>query len=173
MERRYFLKAMILVTGSVLFACKQTRPKGQIHYLEPQLNSRLTLEGEVVHVCPIQGKKMKLKLDDGEIMKVTSTDGTPFEATQWNNKRVRITGKLGDLKLSRKEIADTYADKKLLCHIDHTPCIDTRWVNNRWQDGSGNDILQRDNEALQLKMRQTENNYIQVFTITAEKIELL
>lgn len=57
MERRHFIKAMILLSGSVLFACKQTHPNGQVHYLEPQLNSRLTLEGEIIHVCPIRGQK--------------------------------------------------------------------------------------------------------------------
>lgn len=136
------------------------------------LNSTLTLEGEIIHVCPIRGQKIKLKLEDGEIIRVNSTDGTPFDAAQWNRKQVRITGKLSSLKLSRKEIAQNDEEKKLLCHIDHTPCIDTQWINNRWQDGSGSDILQRDNEAIQAKMRQTENSYIQVFTITAEKIEL-
>lgn len=67
-------------------------------------------------------------MEDGEIIRVNSTDGTPFDAAQW--------------------------------------------INNRWRDGSGSDILQRDNEAIQAKMRQTENSYIQVFTITAEKVEL-
>lgn len=172
MNRRQFLSAIALLGGSVLFSCKHKNADSPIPYYESQLGSLLTLEGDVIHVCPVNGKKMKLRLSDGEVMRVVPIDNKPFDLARWNKQHVRVTGKLSDLKVSREYIADNYAEKKLLCHIDHTPCIDTEWAENHWKNGSGSRILDRDNNALQMKMLQSGKDYIQVFVITAEKIEV-
>lgn len=174
MKRREFLRLSVLA-GIALTGCKnspQTSTTGSKHYLEAKTGKTITLEGEILHVCPVEGLKMKLKLADGEIIRVVYPDNLPIEP-EWNHKEVRITGKLESMKLSRKQIDSNYQDKKLLCHIDHSPCIDKKWIDNRWKDGSAQRLLDKDNNALQLRMRNNKSNAIQVFTIVAEKVELI
>ncbi|WP_280746285.1 MULTISPECIES: hypothetical protein [unclassified Parabacteroides] len=113
---------------------------------------------------------MKLRLSDGEIICVLPADNEPFEKGLWDKKKVKISGMLSESKLSRKTIAVNYEEKKLLCHIDQTPCLDTQWAENRWKDGSAENLLNRDNEKLQKKMHETKVNFIQVFSITAKNI---
>lgn len=168
MERRDFLK-LSLATGMIWCSCnnkKNILP----HYLESEVGEKITLEGEIVHVCPIEGMKMKLRLSDGEIISVLPIDDKSFDKQQWDKKNVRIFGKLGETRVPRSVIVSDFKEKKLLCHIDHTPCTDTKWIENRWKDGSAVDILKRDNQALMTRMGKTQRNYIQVFSIIAEDI---
>jgi hypothetical protein len=169
MKRRIFLKASAI--GCVmLFACNKKQTDKYTHYLEPEVGKETTLEGEIIHVCPIEGKKMKLQLSDGEIICVLPAAGEPFAKAQWDHKKVKVTGLLQEAQLPRTTIAANYQDKKLLCHIDHTPCTDVKWMENRWKDGSAERLLERDNEDLLQRMYETKLNYVQVFSITANHI---
>lgn len=123
-----------------------------------------TIEGEIIHVCPVKGLKMKLKLADQSIVKVIPQNGQPF-SKEWNHKKVKIEGIVTESRLSLKEIKTNYKTKKLLCHIDHTPCIDNKWIQNRWADGSAQGILDRDNESLNTIMDSSGKNYVTVYSI--------
>lgn len=171
MKRRDFLRISILA-GIAFTGCRNTSDKNAafIHYLDSDVGKDITLEGKILHVCPIEKLKIKLKLADGEIIRVVYPDNKPFDSS-WNNKEVKITGKLSRMNLSREEIAKNYDNKELLCHIDHTPCIDQKWIQNRWKDNSGDKILNRDNNELLIKMRNTKSNFIRVFTISASEIK--
>jgi hypothetical protein len=169
MKRRIFLKAST-VGCIMLFACNRKQADKYTHYLEPEVGKETTLEGEIIHICPIEGKKMKLQLSDGEIICVLPTNDEPFDKIQWDHKKVRVSGLLKETQLPRATIAANYQAKKLLCHIDHTPCTDVGWIENRWKDGSAERLLDRDNEDLQKRMYDTKQNYVQVFSITANRI---
>ncbi|MDR1202160.1 MAG: hypothetical protein LBL58_11125 [Tannerellaceae bacterium] len=169
MKRRIFLKASTV--GCILFfACNKKQTDKYVHYLEPEIGKETTLEGEIIHVCPIEGMKMKLQLSDSEIICVLPATDEPFAKTQWDHKKVKVTGLLQETKLPRTTIVANYQDKKLLCHIDHSPCTDIEWVENRWKDGSAKRLLDRDNESLQERMYKTKQNYVQIFSITANQI---
>ncbi|MDR3141286.1 MAG: hypothetical protein LBU37_06140 [Tannerellaceae bacterium] len=169
MKRRVFLKVSTL-SCIMLFACNKKQTDKYTHYLEPEAGKETTLEGEIIHVCPIEGKKMKLRLSDGEIICVLPAIDEPFAKTQWDQKKVKITGLLQEAQLPRTTIVANYQDKKILCHIDHSPCTDIRWIENRWKDGSAERLLERDNENLQQRMYKTKLNYVQIFSITANQI---
>lgn len=169
MDRRHFLK-FTLFTGVLLSACRNKK-SSPVHYWESEVGKNITLEGEILHVCPIEGMKMKLRLADGEIISVLpATGNSSFDKSLWNKKKVKIYGKLSVSHLERSVIAANYKEKKLLCHIDHTPCIDTKWIENRWKDGSAEDLLKRDYNALIARMGKTGRNFIQVFSVVAEEI---
>ncbi len=172
MKRRDFIKTSAL-TSLLLISCNNNQRTGYTHYLESEIGNIISLEGEIIHVCPVEGLKMKLRLSDGEIICVSHSKNIPFSKQQWEKKKVRINGKLTDTKLPAKLITSNYNEKKLLCHIDYSPCIDTKWIENRWQDGSAERILDRENENLQKKMHNTKRNFVQVFTITADNINEL
>jgi len=171
MRRRTFLKTSAFLAVA-LVGCKNNplKKEGHTHYLEADLGRDITLDGEIIHVCPVDGLKMKLKLADGEIIRVTSPDDSPF-SKEWNHKKIRVSGKLDSTKLPREVINANKKDKKILCHIDHTPCYDEEWINNKWKNGSAESLLERDHRKLEMKMRETKQNYIQVFSITASEIE--
>jgi hypothetical protein len=169
MKRRVFLKTSAM-SCFLLFACKKKPADRYVHDLEPEVGKEVTLEGEIIHVCPVEGKKMKLQLAGGEIICVLPPTGDPFIKAQWDRKKVRISGLLKDARLPRKTILANYQDKKLLCHIDHSPCIDLQWINNRWEDGSAERLLNRDHEALRKKLYDTKRSYVQVFSIIANHI---
>lgn len=169
MKRRIFFKVSML-NSILFFACNNKQTSKYTHYLEPEIGKEITLEGEIIHVCPVEGMKMKLRLSDGEIICVLPLDDKPFIKAQWDKKKVKIYGKLKEAQLSRNTITTNFQDKKLLCHIDHTSCIDTKWVENRWKDGSAERLLDRDNENLLQKMHKTKMNHVQVFSIIANDI---
>ncbi|MDR1402691.1 MAG: hypothetical protein LBJ60_03180 [Tannerellaceae bacterium] len=169
MKRRVFLKASA-ANCILFFACTKKQTGTYTHYLNPEIGKETTLEGDIIHVCPIEGKKMKLRLADGEIICVLPADNHPFDKGQWDRKKVRISGILQEAQLPRRAILTNYQDKKLLCHIDHSVCIDAEWVENRWKDGSAERLIERDHEDLQKRMYETKQSYVQVFSIIAHTI---
>lgn len=175
MKRRDFIRLSLLAgTGFFIAGCKNKATAQSaddyVYYLEADVDKTITLEGKILHVCPIEHLKIKLRLDDGEIIRVFNADKSPFDK-EWNGKTVRVKGKLEKMDIPRETINKNYKEKKLLCHIDHTPCIDEKWIQNRWKDNSAEDMLERDNKKLQKKLRDTKRNYVQVFTIQSEHIE--
>ena len=167
MKRRNFIKTSFILPLA-LYACKQGQHTE--HYLTDSTGKEISLEGTIIHVCPIEKIKMKLRLDDGEIICVLPADNTPFDKNKWDKKRVRISGLLQEERLTRKTILSNFEEKKLLCHIDHTPCIDSKWIENHWKRGTAEELLKEDNETLQRRMSQNKANFIQVFSIVTQNI---
>ena len=169
MNRRFFITTST-ISFFTLIACNNKQKNSYTHYLESEIGKITTLKGEIIHVCPIEGQKMKLQLPDGEVICILPSNGEPFLKKQWDKKKVKISGMLKEKRFMRNTILTNYQDKKLLCHIDYTPCIDTKWIENRQKDGSAERLLERDNELLLGKMQTTKLNYIQVFSLTADEI---
>ncbi|NDV59862.1 hypothetical protein [Bacteroides sp. 519] len=172
MKRREFLKLSVFA-GIALAGCSNNSKGTPVaHYLDSKVGKDINLEGQIVHVCPIEKRMIKLKLADGEIIRVINPDNSVFD-TELNNKEVRVSGRLSLDKLSREEIAKNFNEKKLLCHISHKPCLDEKWVANRWKDGSAEKMLKRDNNKLLMRMKEYKVDFVRVFTITVGKLTML
>jgi hypothetical protein len=169
MDRRQFIR-MSTLAGMSLLVFKYGF--GNSFIQNSNANKLTIVEGEIIHICPINGYKMKLKLDDNRIMKVLPQKKEPY-SKEFNHKRVRIEGHIHELQLSGKVIDKNFKAKKLLCHIDHTPGIDKQWIEKRWEDGSAIEILTKDNKLLSDEMLSTGKNYVSAYSIMPQKIEII
>jgi hypothetical protein len=141
-----------------------------INNIEKYHEKEIETEGVIVHVCGVDGKKMKLKTDKGEIIKIVTTDSTLQFNKSYNGKTVIIQGYITESKIENNLIDSLEKDKVLLCHIDNTPCKDKEWVDYQTNKGNAEALSQKDIERLRKKMLQTGKNYVSVFTIIANKI---
>ncbi|MBI9062777.1 MAG: hypothetical protein JEZ14_12395 [Marinilabiliaceae bacterium] len=130
-------------------------------------------QGTVAHVCGVNLQKMKLKTENGEIIKVIPSDSTETFDKSLTKKRVIIRGIARETKLTRAEIEKTKQASKLLCHVDHTPCKDAEWIQRQEKLGHANTILEREYKKLMVKMKQTGLDYISIVIIQADQIEVI
>ena len=136
-------------------------------------NSKIEIHGYIVHVCGVDGKKMKLKTENGEIIKLVSNDSTLKFDSQYHRKNVCVQGKINETRIEKQTIDNFEKEKTLLCHIDKTPCKDKKWVENQIKNGSSDSLSQKDIKALKEKMQKTGKNYVSIFTLVAEKISII
>jgi hypothetical protein len=95
---------------------------------EAYLWRSVSIEGDVVHICPVNGKKLKLKTPQGHFIKVVA-DGVGIERfDETLGKHIRITGMVFEERVSRMHIAKSVENTTILCQIDHTPCVNSQWV---------------------------------------------
>jgi len=130
-------------------------------------------EATVAHVCGVNFQKMKLKTENGEIIKVIPSDSTETFDKSLTKKRVIIRGIARETKLTRAEIEKTKRESKLLCHVDHKPCKDAEWIQRQEKLGHANTILEREYKKLIAKMQQTGLDYISIVIIQADQIEII
>jgi len=141
--------------------------------IEKYRDTKVEIEGYIVHICGVDGKKMKLMTDSGEIIKIIPKDSLGSFDESFYKKRVKVQGIVKESRIEKSEIDKIEKDVALLCHIDHTPCKDSAWVNNQIKKGTAENMSQQDIEKLREKMRQTGKDYISVITIVAEKVEVI
>ncbi len=61
-------------------------------------------DNEIIHVCPVEGQKMKLLTDHQHILKIIpSVPGKRFNRN-WNSKKIRISGTIQETRLSASYI---------------------------------------------------------------------
>ena len=138
------------------------------HYL----NETVSLEGEIVHVCSADGRKMKLILSDGEVITILpEKQGELFAKNDWHNKTIQVIGKLSARTITKHELDTVFAQQHILCHIDLTPCIDTAWVNNQWENGNAEHLIETQQQELYEQMDEKTTDYIQQFSIVATKLK--
>ncbi|PKP05390.1 MAG: hypothetical protein CVU11_00355 [Bacteroidetes bacterium HGW-Bacteroidetes-6] len=130
-------------------------------------------EGLVVHICGVDGKKLKLSTDGGEIIKVVPFDSLGSFDKSLYGKRIKIQGVVKEYRVVKSKIDSLKREKSLLCHIDNTPCIDSVWVDNMTKSGKADAYSEQSAAKLDKKMEKTGNDYISIITIFAEKIEIL
>ena len=61
----------------------------------------------------------------------------------------------------------------LLCHIDHTPCGDTAWVNAKKRAGIKKELSEKNIAKLRSIMEESGSNCISVVFIYAEHCEII
>jgi hypothetical protein len=141
-----------------------------INNIEKYSKKNIEIEGRIVHVCGVDGKKMKLKTKSGQIIKIVPLDSTLRFNKAYNQKTVIIQGKITEYKLKKLLIESLGKERTLLCHIDNSPCKDKEWVENKKNSGIADSLSEKDMERLRAKMLETGKEYVSVFTIIADKV---
>ncbi len=136
-------------------------------------NKKVEVIGLVAHMCGVDGQKMKLKASSGAVLKVVPNK--PDESFDSNLKK-QLVSVQGIVELIRIEKA--YVDKMenegtLLCHIDHIPCKDKAWVNNKIESGKDVEIVKGDIAKLRKQMAESGKKYITYICIRADKVDIL
>lgn len=130
----------------------------------------VSIEGDVVHICPVTGKKMKFKTAKGNFFKVVA-DGVGIERfDDTTGKRIRITGTVFEERVSRAQIAKYAENKTLLCQVDHTPCVNTEWVNRMFENDEAIQYVESTTGRLNDIMETTRRGYVPVVGIVAFEI---
>lgn len=135
---------------------------------EKWVGKKITIEGKVLHVCPVKGQKMKLLADDDVIIKVLPGKAcTQFEHSL-NNCKVKVEGIINEERITRAQI-DAMENPYGLCHIDHTTCLDSAWANNRLRKATTtrSEATKNFSEI----MEKSGKEYIFVLTLTAVRVE--
>ena len=136
-------------------------------------NSYVEIEGTAVHICGVDRKKIKLKTDNGEYIKIIPSKSiTEFDKDLYNSV-IKISGKATEYRTSGDYIDKARSERLLLCHVDNTPCKDTEWVERQKEEGKDVEISERNTKRLEQKMANSGKDYVSTIIVTAEKIEVL
>lgn len=141
--------------------------------IDKYCNTEVEIEGVIVHICGVDGKKMKLKTESGATIKIEANDSIGSFDTSYYKKKVKVYGVAKEFRIEKPCIEKMEEERTLLCPIDHTPCKDTAWVNSLKRAGVADSVSNQDFEKLKSKLEQTNKSYISVVTIIAEKIEII
>jgi hypothetical protein len=136
-------------------------------------DSRVEIVGHIVHICGVDGKKMKLQTENGAIIKISPKDSLVSFDTSFYKKRVKISGIVKEYRIEKDYIDKMEKEKTLLCHIDNTPCKDSDWVNYQVKKGTADAISKKDIEKLREIIKYTQKNYVSIITVFAEKVEII
>lgn len=176
------LKALVwLLALSVLISCQNKQVRSKIIQIDAdslierigQYNgSKVKIEGIIVHVCGVDGMKMKLRTRSGAIIKIAPKDS----AGRFNNymlkKKVFIRGSAIESRIEKSYVDKCERSKTLLCHVDNTPCKDTAWVKMQIKSGKADSLSGRDIKRLRNRMAKKQKDYISVVTIVADGIDI-
>lgn len=112
---------------------------------------------------------MKLWTESGAIIKIVPQDSLTRFDTSFYKKIVSVQGLVKESRVEKPYIDRMEKEKTLLCHIDHTPCKDSAWVNRQKEAAVADSLSKKDILKLKKKMEQTQKNYVLVITIIANK----
>ena len=184
MKRRNFLK--LLVFGGGILAASETKSTGKawtnemddpepdlVNEAEKYLNKTIRISGKILHICGVTGKKMKLQTSQGVIVKVLRRNSSTAFDKSYNGKDVIIQGVMSEKKITGEKIANMEKANRLLCHIDHTPCIDKAWVQKQIENGQAAELMKNDIGKLRERLENSGKNYVSQFTITANSIKIV
>jgi hypothetical protein len=130
-------------------------------------------EGLIVHICGIDGLKMKLKTKGGAYINIVSKDTLVGFNKDFMEKKVKVQGLVKEYRIEKEYIDKMEKEKTLLCHIDYSPCKDSIWVNKQIKSGKSDTLSKNTIDKLKLKLEQSGKNYISVVSIIAEKLEII
>ncbi|MCM1030705.1 MAG: hypothetical protein NC410_04565 [Oscillibacter sp.] len=168
----------IFLSSILLFACqpktvtiKKVVPADTLAMqIDKYVGQEVAVEGKIIHVCPVDGSKMKLT-NNRQIIKIIPPAGKEKFERCWNGKRVRIVGKVYEERLSRAHIDSLYQAGSLLCHIDFSPCNDTAWVAAKHRQGKATEIVNHYHSYFKHEMQRKGKDYISVVVLEAIKTE--
>lgn len=132
---------------------------------------KVTVEGKIIHVCPVDGKKMKLSGRNRQIVKIILSDSLARFEHSLTGKTLQISGTVSETRISRAYIDSIEAAGLLLCHIDHNPCNDSVWIANMHKQGKAEQNLQRTVTNLRQIMTTQGGDYVSVIVLVADKIK--
>ena len=136
-------------------------------------DTKVEEEGLVVHICGVDGRKMKLMTEGGAIIKIVPRDSSDSFDKSFYKKMVKVQGIAKESRIERSYVDKMEREKTLLCHIDNTPCKDSTWVSGQRASGTADSLSKRDIERLRSRMEQTGKSYVSVVNIVAERVEVV
>ena len=197
MKRLLSLVVMICITT---ISCKtiqaqQLKILTTENELAENVGTQVSVRGAVVHVCPVNGKIMKLQLSDGTMMQILpnsddkrfhisedehlktvaltfpDTDTLTYKDDEWGKKQVTISGRLFENRVSKQHIDSLYNAKILTCHINYEDCKDVNYQKKMTELGKAQASLDKTNAKLYGRMQNSGKDYVVVYTLMAEKAE--
>ena len=179
MKINYLIISTILI---LLLSCNNFKTNKEVKNIpadslviniDQYLDKMVVTEGIIKHVCGVDKKKMKLKTEEGNIIKIIHQDSLHYFDKSLNKKKIRVQGIVKETRIEKSYIDNVEKEKTLLCHIDHSPCKDSIWVKGKRKNGTADSLSKRDIDKLRNKMEETQKDYISVITILAEEYEII
>lgn len=176
------MKQRLILIITLICATYSTKTFSQINKLQADslikkiecyIDKRVETDGIIIHICGVNAKKMKFQTDNGEIIKIVPKDSLNSFDASFYKRRVKIQGIVKEFRIDKNYIDKMEKEKKLLCHIDNTPCKDSVWINNKKESGKADALSNQDIEKLRTTMEQTGKSYVSIMTIFAEKVEII
>lgn len=179
------MKLKVVITFLLAFTmlyCANKRDKYQITKVSADslvdniaqfIDQQVEIEGTIVHVCGVDGKKMKLKTDGGAIVKVVSLDSNARFGDTLYKQRIAVSGIVKESRIEKAYVDSLELAKSLLCHIDNKPCKDTAWAAKQVINGKADSLSAKNIERLRTRMAETGKNYVSVITLIADKFYVL
>ena len=144
-----------------------------VAHIDRYRDTGVEVEGLVVHICGVDGRKMKLMTAGGAIVKIVPRDSSGGFDESFYKKTVRVRGIAKESRIERSHVDRMEREKALLCHIDNTPCKDSTWVSGQREAGAADSLSTRDIGRLRSKMEQTGKSYVPVVTVVADRVEII
>jgi hypothetical protein len=144
-----------------------------VAHIDRYRDAGVEVEGLVVHVCGVDGRKMKLMTAGGAIVKIVPRDSSGSFDESFYKKLVRVRGIAKESRVERLYVDKLEREKALLCHIDSTPCRDSTWVSGQRESGAADSVSRRDIGRLRSAMARTGKGYVSVVTVVAERVEIV
>lgn len=135
-------------------------------------NKYVETMGIIAHVCGVDGKKMKLKSPQGNVIKIIAGKGlTPFHKCDYNKKLLSVKGKVKLTYLTKEQIDELEKKQALLCSIDDKACIDKPWIERKKAQGKAKSLSQKQIKMLRQKLAQSESGKIVYVNIIADEVK--
>ena len=175
--------ATALVCGVLFTSCGGNRQAAPVEMgfvsadsllvnIHKYVNTKVETEGFIAHVCGVDGMKMKLMSQSNEVVVVIPFDTESFDSSL-GGKRIRVYGVVQEERIDKSYIDAKAEEKTLLCHVDHAPCIDEKWVNAKIEAGIADSLSAQDIDTRRKKMEQQGRDYISIVSVVCEKYEIL
>ena len=173
-----FLLIILFVACTISGNCQQS-PKEYFEISVDDLIAKADLYesknveviGLIVHMCGVDGKKMKLKSPSGAILKIVPNNSEESFDPAFKKQLVYVQGVVEITRIEKAYVDKMEKEGTLLCHIDHTPCKDKPWVNNKIESSEDIEIVKKD--IANLREQLQEKDYINFVTIRSVKVKLL
>jgi hypothetical protein len=185
-ERRIMkpVLSILVVAAALSLGCgKSDAPAGPafakvpadslVAHIDRYRDAGVEVEGLVVHVCGVDGRKMKLMTESGAIIKIVPRDSSGGFDETFYKKTVRVRGIAKESRIERSYVDRMESEKALLCHIDNTPCRDSTWVSGQRELGAADSLSRRDVARLRSAMARTGKSYVSVVTVVVERVEIV
>lgn len=141
--------------------------------IDKYAGKRVETSGTIIHVCGIDGKKMRLRTAGNLRIKVVPGEGmAAFDKDAYNGKNVIVRGLVRETRIDEKYIEGIERDRSLLCHVDHTPCISKSWAEELKAAGTADSISAVVTNKLRERLEASAKGYISVVTIVADSCEV-
>ena len=138
--------------------------------------SRVSVEGVVVHVCPVDGKKMKLKGDGGGTVHVENSRPEERYDAALKDKRVVVTGLVSEKRIDEAYIAGLEKEfaKELgaVCHVDKTRCKGKPDLAEEEKREKARKAFAEKMAALRQQVKESGKGYISVVTVQSDNVEV-